>query len=121
MDLGAAPGGWSQVALEKVGDVSDPVISSFGIHILHYLRDIPAGAIEITEEQKEQLKADIESERISLAFSEYYDQWLASSDVVWTEEGEAWKFDQEAYNAYLNPAEDEAPEEEPEAEAVPAD
>ena len=108
-------------ALEKVGDVSDPVISSFGIHILHYLRDIPAGAIEITEEQKEQLKADIESERISLAFSEYYDQWLASSDVVWTEEGEAWKFDQEAYNAYLNPAEDEAPEEEPEAEAVPAD
>ena len=108
-------------ALEKVGDVSDPVISSFGIHILHYLRDIPAGAIELTEEQKEQLKADIESERISLAFSEYYDQWLASSDVVWTEEGEAWKFDQEAYNAYLNPAEDEAPEEEPEAEAVPAD
>ena len=76
---------------------------------------------KITEEQKEQLKADIESERISLAFSEYYDQWLASSDVVWTEEGEAWKFDQEAYNAYLNPAEDEAPEEEPEAEAVPAD
>ena len=108
-------------ALEKVGDVSDPVISSFGIHILHYLRDIPAGAIEITEEQKEQLKSEIESERISLAFSEYYDQWLASSDVVWTEEGEAWKFDQEAYNAYLNPAEDVAPEEEPEAEAVPAD
>ena len=108
-------------ALEKVGDVSDPVISSFGIHILHYLRDIPAGAIEITEEQKEQLKSEIESERISLAFSEYYDQWLASSDIVWTEEGEAWKFDQEAYNAYLNPAEDVAPEEEPEAEAVPAD
>ena len=108
-------------ALEKVGDVSDPVISSFGIHILYYLRDVPAGAIEITDEEKEQLRSDIESERISLAFSEYYDQWLASSDVVWTAEGEAWKFDQEAYNAYLNPAEEEVPEEEPEAEAVPAD
>ena len=103
-------------ALEKVGDVSDPVVSSFGIHILYYLRDIPAGAIEISEEEKEQLKSDIESERISLAFSEYYDQWLASSDVEWTAEGEAWKFDQEAYDAYLNPA-----EEEPEAEEVPAD
>ncbi len=108
-------------ALEKVGDVSDPVISSFGIHILYYLRDVPAGAIEITEEEKEQLRSEIESERISLAFSEYYDQWLASSDVVWTAEGEAWKFDQEAYDAYLNPAEDEVPEEEPEAEEVPAD
>ena len=103
-------------ALEKVGDVSDPVISSFGIHILYYLRDVPAGAIEITEEEKEQLRSEIESERISLAFSEYYDQWLASSDVVWTAEGEAWKFDQEAYDAYLNPA-----EEAPEAEEVPAD
>ena len=38
-----------------------------------------------------------------------------------TEEGEAWKFDQEAYDAYLNPAEEEVPEEEPEAEEVPAD
>ena len=103
-------------ALEKVGDVSDPVVSSFGIHILYYLRDIPAGAIEISEEEKEQLKSDIESERLSLAFSEYYDQWLASSDVVWTAEGEAWKFDQEAYDAYLNPT-----EEEPEAEEAPAD
>lgn len=108
-------------ALEKVGDVSDPVISSFGIHILYYLRDVPAGAIEITEEEKEQLRSEIESERISLAFSEYYDQWLASSDVVWTAEGEAWKFDQEAYDAYLNPTEEEVPEEEPEAEEVPAD
>ena len=107
-------------ALEKVGDVSDPVISSFGIHILYYLRDVPAGAIEITEEEKEQLRSEIESERISLAFSEYYDQWLASSDVVWTAEGEAWKFDQEAYDAYLNPTEEEVPEEEPEAEEVPA-
>ena len=108
-------------ALEKVGDVSDPVISSFGIHILYYLRDVPAGAIEITEEEKEQLRSEIESERISLAFSEYYDQWLASSDVVWTAEGEAWKFDQEAYDAYLNPTEEEVPEEEPKAEEVPAD
>ena len=103
-------------ALEKVGDVSDPVVSTFGIHILYYLRDIPAGAIEISEEEKEQLKSDIESERLSLAFSEYYVQWLASSDVVWTAEGEAWKFDQEAYDAYLNPT-----EEEPEAEEAPAD
>ena len=108
-------------ALEKVGDISDPVISQFGIHILYYLRDIPAGPLDMSDEEKESLRTEIESERISLAFSEYYDQWLASSDVVWTAEGEAWKFDQEAYNAYLNPAEEEVPEEEPEAEAVPAD
>ena len=94
-------------ALEKVGDVSDPVVSQFGIHILYYLRDVPAGQLEMSEEERAQLQSDIESERVSLAFSEYFDQWVENADIVWTEEGEGWKFDQEVYNAYINPQEEE--------------
>lgn len=109
-------------ALEKVGDISDPVISQFGIHILYYLRDIPAGPLDMSDEEKESLRTEIESERISLAFSEYYDQWLAAADIVWTAEGEAWKFDQAAYDAYVNPVSDEAEEagDEAETEAEPS-
>ena len=99
-------------ALEKVGDVSDPVVSQFGIHILYYLRDVPAGQLEMSDEEKAQLQSDIESERLSLAFSEYFDQWVETADIVWTSEGEAWKFDQEAYNAYINPEDDPVEEEE---------
>ena len=110
-------------ALEKVGDISDPVITQFGIHILYYLRDIPAGPLDMSDDEKEELRSEIESERISLAFSEYYDQWLETADIVWTAEGEAWKFDEEVYNAYMNPDEDaEEDEAEEEAEAeVPAE
>ena len=107
-------------ALEKVGDISDPVISQFGIHILYYLRDIPAGPLEMSDDEKESLRSEIETERISLAFSEYYDQWLETADIVWTAEGEAWKFDQEAYNAYMNPEDEDAEEDESEEDAEPA-
>lgn len=103
-------------ALEKVGDISDPVITQFGIHILYYLRDIPAGPLDMSDEEKEELRSEIESERISLAFSEYYDQWLETADIVWTAEGEAWKFDEEVYNAYMNPVDEDEEEVEDESE-----
>ena len=87
-----------------------------------YLRDIPAGPLDMSDEEKESLRTEIESERISLAFSEYYDQWLAAADIVWTAEGEAWKFDQAAYDAYVNPVSDETEEagDEAETEAEPS-
>ena len=81
-------------ALEKVGDISDPIVTSFGIHILCYLRDVPAGALEMSDEEKEELRGTIEDERLSLAFSEYFDQWRETAEIVWTAEGEDWKYDQ---------------------------
>lgn len=111
-------------ALEKVGDISDPVISSFGIHILYYLRDVPAGPMEITEEERAQLQSDIEEENLNLAFSEYFDAWVAGEGLVWTEEGEGWKFDQTVYDQYLNSEAEELEETEEDAgtetEEVPA-
>lgn len=114
-------------ALEKIGDVSAPVVSNFGIHILHYLRDVPAGQLEMTEEELAELKEQIESERINLAIGELVDGWVAEADIAWTAEGEAWKFDEsvaEAYNA-MNAAEEpaaaESTEEAPAAEDTAAE
>ena len=36
--------------MTQPGDTSDPVVGSRGIHILHYLRDIPGGYIELSDE-----------------------------------------------------------------------
>jgi hypothetical protein len=100
------------MALEKVGDISEPVVSDFGVHILKYLRDIPEGAVEVSEEEKEAMRQDLIRQKINEKVNAQIEQALAESEIIWTEAGEAWK-----------PAEEEPAAEEaaPAEETVPAE
>ena len=98
------------MALEKIGDVSKPVVGQYGVHILQYLRDIPGGAAELTDEMKEEFRATLLDEHRSDALNSALDEWIAKSDIVYTEEGEKWKI----------PEEETAEEAAPEEEAAPA-
>lgn len=89
-------------ALEKIGDHSDPVVSRNGIHILHYLRDIPGGALALSDEEAGQIILDIEDQNMNLAISNLVDQWTAEAEIVWTAEGEAWKEDPAFRDAYAD-------------------
>ena len=44
-------------ALEKPGDISEPVLTDLGVHILYYASDIPEGEHELTGEEQETLNA----------------------------------------------------------------
>ena len=79
------------MALEKIGDVGQPVVGQYGVHILHYLRDIPGGAVELTDEMKEEFRATLSEEMKAEALSSALDQWMNESDIVYTEDGEQWK------------------------------
>ena len=83
------------MALEKVGDISDPVVTQFGVHILNYLRDIPGGAAELTEEMKKEFGETILTNLQNEALQTAAKQWLAESDIVYTEAGESWKMPEE--------------------------
>ena len=89
-------------ALAKIGDYSEPVVSRNGIHILYYLRDIPGGALELSEEEAEQMKQDIEEQYLNMAISSLVEKWVEEADIVWTAEGEAWKEDEAFREAYMN-------------------
>ncbi len=99
------------MALEKVGDVSEPVIGSNGVHILHYLRDIPGGAAELTEDMKAEFRAAILEDLSSEAVNSALDKWVEEAEIVYTEAGESWKM----------PEEEAAAEPAAEAAAEPAD
>jgi hypothetical protein len=101
------------VALEKIGDVSEPVVGQYGVHILHYLRDIPGGAIELTDDMKNEIHDELLEQKRNAALNTAIDKWLEESDIVYTEAGEAWKVPEET-------AEAAAPEAEESAEATPA-
>ena len=101
------------VALEKIGDVSEPVLGQYGVHILYYLRDIPGGAVELTDAMKTEIHDNLLDQKRSEALNTALDKWIEEAAIVYTEAGEAWKIQEE-------PAAEEAAAEEPAAEEVPA-
>ncbi|MCR5297392.1 MAG: peptidyl-prolyl cis-trans isomerase [Clostridiales bacterium] len=82
-------------ALEKVGDVSDPIVTQFGVHLLYYLRDIPGGATELTDTMREEIREALQEENANEAFNTLIDGWIAGSTIEWTEAGEPWKIPEE--------------------------
>ena len=67
-------------ALQKPGDISEPVLTDLGIHILYYASDIPAGEHELTAEERETLNAS--------ALVYYQNQELEKLMIDWREEYE---------------------------------
>ena len=66
--------------LEKPGDLSGPVLTDMGIHILYYAADIPAGPHELTDEERQLLNAS--------ALYYYQTQALEKLEADWTDEYE---------------------------------
>ncbi len=76
-------------SVEKVGDVSQPVVGSYGVHIVYYLRDVPSGAVELTDDIKEDLKSTLLSEKENEAFASTMQVWRDASTIEYTAEIEA--------------------------------
>lgn len=66
------------MALEKAGDVSEPVYSSYGLHIIQYAADIPEGEIGL-----ENVRDALESELLSDKQDEYFSETVSA----WVQEG----------------------------------
>ena len=71
-------------SVDHVGDVSAPYISQFGIHIVKYMEDIPAGPIEMTEEQRQLKYEQLLTSRQEDAYAAKVDEWKAASTVEYT-------------------------------------
>ncbi len=82
--------------MQKPGDTSDPVVGSYGIHILHYLRDIPGGIAELTDEISAEIEQSLYTEKTNAFYAEALETWIAEHDIV---------YHQEAIDALTAPAE----------------
>ena len=76
-------------SVENVGDVSEPVLGSYGVYIVYYLRDVPAGAVELTDDIKETLKSSLLSTKENEAFSSTMNAWRSVSTIEYTGDIEA--------------------------------
>ena len=75
--------------VDNIGDVTAPVVTDYGVHILQYVADVPAGAVELTDA----MKADFHESLLSSAQDEVYyaaiEQWVSEVNAVYSEEAQA--------------------------------
>lgn len=75
--------------LQNIGDISEPTVGSYGVHILCYVRDVPSGAVELTDEIKSSLRSELISSKENDLFNAKMDEFKAASVITYTPAGEA--------------------------------
>ncbi len=68
------------MALQKVGDVSEPVLSQSGVHIIKYIADVTSGAVPL-----DQVREEIKAEALETAKNDRYDEtvqgWVTAANA----------------------------------------
>ena len=71
------------MALEKVGDISEPILTNYGYHIIRYESDLPAGEAPF-EEIREAVKAELLTAAQNQAFAQGVQGWAQDADIQYT-------------------------------------
>lgn len=72
--------------MQQPGDVSDPVVGSYGIHILYYLRDIPGGRAELTDEMSQSIEEYLSNQKLNECYADVLSAWTAEHEIVYNQE-----------------------------------
>ena len=72
--------------MQKVGDVSDPVVGSYGVHILYYLADVQEGPIAITQEVVAQMRQSMENNAMQEKQLAFYEEHVGEYEVTVNQE-----------------------------------
>ena len=75
--------------VDNIGDVTAPVVTDYGVHIIQYVADVPAGAVELTEEMQAYFHEVLLSNAISDAYSNAIAQWTTEAAVEYSAEAKA--------------------------------
>lgn len=69
--------------LSQPGDVSQPVVFGGNVHILYYLKDVDAGAVELTDALAQALRTELIYERADARMSERLEELNAQAELVY--------------------------------------
>ncbi|MBR6525549.1 MAG: hypothetical protein IKT57_06225 [Clostridia bacterium] len=72
--------------MQKPGDVSDPSLGMYGIYITYYLREVPSGAVELTDELYSSILNILENEKFNALYNSMIEEWANACVVEYNEE-----------------------------------
>lgn len=67
--------------LRNLGDISQPVIGSYGVHILLYDNDIAEGPVQLTQENRSILEASALNNKKQQALHSFLEKWKNESTI----------------------------------------
>ena len=70
-----------QEGMQKPGDVSQPVVGQYGIHILYYLQDVPGG-LNMTDSIHDEIAEYLVTSKVNTAFNAEYAEWEKELEIV---------------------------------------
>lgn len=76
-------------SVDNVGDVTAPVVTDYGVHILCYVADVPAGPVEYTEDVRALLEMELLEADQSAVYSQTVQGWLDAAQIEYTEAAQA--------------------------------
>lgn len=94
--------------VDNIGDVTAPVVTDYGVHILQYVGDVPSGAVELTDSMKEGFRETLLADAQSDAFYAVIDERIAAANVVYSDEAQAILDNAAAVSAALQAESDSA-------------
>ena len=70
------------MSIANVGEISGPVLGQYGIHIIYYASDIPAGPVALSE-VREALEPSFLDQKISDTYTSAVDSWVAALNPIY--------------------------------------
>ena len=74
----------ASMSIAELGGVSAPYLSSYGVHIVKYIADVPGGPIEMTAEQREAKRASLLATKQNELYVSTMEGWMAESAIEYT-------------------------------------
>ncbi len=71
-------------SVDQIGEVSAPYLSDYGVHIVKYISDVPAGPVVMTEAQRANRLQGLLSEKKTELISAKLKEWKDASTIVYT-------------------------------------
>ena len=75
--------------VSNIGDVTAPVVTDYGVHIIQYVADVPGGPVELTEEMQAYFYDFLLTTAQNDAYNQAIAQWVEEADIVYSEEAKA--------------------------------
>ena len=74
--------------VSNIGDVTAPVVTDYGVHILQYVADVPGGPVELTEDLHNTFKAELMQIAQNNAYYDALAKWVEEANVVYSAAGQ---------------------------------